>query len=255
MADLILNPESEVVIFFGPKGKGKSSLMAHFADDYLKTQGPKRQELSEQLIREENALREIEQEPPLSFPIAPPMYSNTVYNLTDSAGRPFKPIPIKGKDIGISNDKEDYKALFPASLIVLDEAHREFCTKGKGENLPDGQFEYFMECRHDRIIMLLAAPRAVLINKDIRASGSRFIEPRKVINEFDDFKRLYKTTWYCREFLETSAIEEYISTNGKSDGYVETTYVHNGNVRELYDGYAFRRRFYPKKGKDFETYH
>ena len=102
--------------------------------------------------------------------------------------------------------------------------------------------------------MLLAAPRAVQINKDIRSSGSRFIEPRKVINQFDDFKRLYKTTWYCREFLETSVIEEYISTNGKSDGYIETMYVHNGNVRELYDGYAFRRRFYPKEGKDFETY-
>ena len=142
--------------------------------------------------------------------------------------------------------------MFPAPLIALDEAHREFCSKG--ENLPDGQFEFFMECRHDRVIMLLAAPRAVQINKDIRSSGSRFIEPRKVINQFDDFKRLYKTTWYCREFLETSVIEEYISTNGKSDGYIETMYVHNGNVRELYDGYAFRRRFYPKEGKDFETY-
>ena len=222
--------------------------MAHFADDYLKTQGVQRQELSEQLIREENALRKT----PLSFPIAPPMYANTNYNLTDSTGKPFKPIPIKGKDIGISNDKEDYKALFPAPLIALDEAHREFCSKG--ENLPDGQFEFFMECRHDRVIMLLAAPRAVQINKDIRSSGTRFIEPRKVINQFDDFKRLYKTTWYCREFLETSVIEEYISTNGKSDGYIETMYVHNGNVRELYDGYAFRRRFYPKEGKDFETY-
>ena len=247
MPDLILNPESEVVIFFGAKGKGKSSLMAHFADDYLKTQGVHRQELSEQLVREENALR-IK---PLSFPIAPPMYANTKYKLTDSTGKPFEPIPIRGKDIGISNDKENYKALFPAPLIALDEAHREFSSKG---DLPDGQLEFLMECRHHRVIMLLAAPRAVMINKDIRASGSRFIEPRKVINQFDDFKRLYKTTWYCREFLDTSAIEEYISTNGKSDGYIETIYVHSGNVRELYDGYAFRRRFYPKEGKDFETY-
>lgn len=221
--------------------------MAHFADDYLKTQGVQRQELAEQLIREENALRKT----PLSFPDAPPMYANTDYNLTGSNGKPFKPIPIKGKEIGISNDKENYKVLFPAPLIVLDEAHREFSSKG--ENLSDGQLEFFMECRHYRIIMLLAAPRAVLINKDIRASGSRFIEPREIVNQFDDFKRLYKTTWYCREFLDTSAIEEYISTNGKSDGYIETMYIHNGNVRELYDGYAFRRRFYPKEGKDFET--
>lgn len=250
MSELILNPESEVVIFFGPRGKGKSTLMGHFVDDYLKTQGDKRWELSEQLIREENA----ERKSPLSFPDKPPIYTNTKYkNLKTRAGKDFEPFPIKGKEIGVTNDNESYKYLFPAPLIALDEAHKEFAAKG--DSLPNGQLEFFMECRHDRIIMLLAAPRAVLINKDIRASGSRFIEPRKVINFFDGFKRLYKTTWYCREFLETSAIEEYISTNGKSDGYVETTYVHNGNIREICDSYAFKRRFYPPEGKDFETYH
>ncbi len=247
MSDLILNPESEIVIFFGARGKGKSSLMVHFVDDYLKTQGAQRWELSEQLIRAENAERKT----PLSFPTAPPIYANTKYkNLKMRTGKAVEPIPIKGKEIGVSNDKESYKTLFPAPLIALDEAHREFCSKG--ENLPDGQLEFFMECRHHRVIMLLAAPRAVLINKDIRASGSRFIEPRKVINFFDDFKRLYKTTWYCREFTESGAIEEYISSNGKSGGYVETTYTHNGNVRELYDGYAFQEHFYPKDGNDFE---
>lgn len=247
MSNTILNPESEVVIFFGGRGKGKSSLMAHFVDDYLKTQGDKRWELSEQLIREENAKRNT----PLSFPTAPPIYANTKYKLKTRGGVDFEPIPIKGKEIGITNDKETYKALYPAPLIALDEAHRELCSKG--ENLPDVQLEFFMECRHHRVIMLLAAPRAVLINKDIRASGSRFIEPRKVINFFDGFKRLYKTSWYCREFLGTDVIEEYISSNGKSGGYIETSYTHNGNVREIYDGYAFRRNFYPKEGKDFEA--
>lgn len=246
----ILNPESEIVIFFGPRGKGKSSLMAHFVDEYLKTQGAQRWELSEMLIREENAKRKT----PLSFPTAPPIYSNTKYKLKTRTGQDFECIPIKGKDIGINIEETDeYKDLFPAPLIALDEAHREFSSKSG--NLPNGQLEFFMECRHYRIIMLLAAPRAVLLNKDIRASGSRFIEPRKVVNEFNDFKRLFRTTWYCREFLESSAIEEYIATDGKCGAYIETTYVHNGNVRELYDGYAFKRRYFPKEGKDFETYH
>ena len=247
MPDLILNPESEIVIFFGRRGKGKSSLMAHFVDDYLKTQGVQRWELSEQLIREENAERTT----PLSFPNATPIYANTKYKLKTHTGNDLVPIPIKGKEIGVNNESEEnYKYLFPAPLIAIDEAHREFCSKG--DKLPDAQLEFFMECRHNRIIMLLATPRAVLINKDIRGSGSRFIEPRKVINFFDDFKRLYKTTWYCREFTESDSIEEYISSNGKSGGYIETTYTHNGNVREIYDGYAFRKHFYPKDGKDFE---
>ncbi len=251
MYNLILNPESEIVIFFGPRGTGKSSLMAHFVDEYLKTQGAQRWELSDMLIREENAERKT----PLSFPTAPPIYSNTKYKLKTRAGAPFEPLPIKGNEIGINIEGADetYKALFPAPLIALDEAHREFCSKG--ENLSNGQLEFFMECRHNRIIMLLAAPRAVLINKDIRASGSRFIEPRKRIDKFDNFKRLYQSTWHCREFTDTSTIEEYIATNGKSGGFIETEYTHNGNVRELYDGYAFKKHFYPKDGKDFETYH
>ena len=249
MAELILNPESEIVIFFGPRGSGKSTLMGHFLDEYLKTLSNQRWDLSNQLIREENAQRKS----PLSFPDRPPIYANSKYkNLKTHVGNPFEPFPIKGKEIGkTQNEKETYKALFPAPLIVLDEVHREFASKG--DSLPDGQREFLMECRHHRVIMLLAAPRAVLIHKDIRTSGSRFIEPRKVINEFDPFKRLFKTTWYCREFLESSAIEEYISSDGKSGGFIETTYVHNGNVREIIDSYAFRRDFYPKEGKDFET--
>lgn len=247
MANTILDPESEVVIFFGPRGKGKSSLMGHFVDDYLKTQGVQRWELSEQLVREENAERNT----PLSFPTAPPVYVNTKYkNLKMRNGKAVEPIQIKGKEIGVNTENETYKYLYPAPLIALDEAHEEFCSKG--EPLPEGQFKFFMECRHHRVIILLAAPRAVLINKDIRGSGSRFIEPRKVINFFDDFKRLYKTIWYCREFLGTDVIEEYIKSDGKSDGYIETSYTHNGNMRELYDGYAFRKDFYPKDGQDFE---
>lgn len=244
MSNLILNPESEIVLFFGARGKGKSTLMGHFVDEHLKTQGVQRWELSEQLVREENAKRKS----PLSLPTAPPLYANTEYKgLKTRAGISVERIPIKGKEIGIG---EKYKKLFPAPLIALDEAHKEFCSKG--DNLPAEQLEFLMECRHHRVIMLLAAPRAVQINKDIRASGTRAIEPREVVNYFDDFRRLYKTIWYCREFHDTGALEEYISSNGKSDGYIETTYTHNGNVREIIDSYAFQRDFYPEDGKDFE---
>ena len=223
--------------------------MGHFLDEYLKTLSTQRWELSEKIIREENVNRKT----PLSFPTAPPVYANTEYeNLKLPNGKPFKRIPIKGKEIGIEIEGTDekYKSLFPAPLIILDEAYKEF---PKSKPLPDGQLEFLMECRHYYVIMLLAAPRAVLLNKDIRASGSRFIEPRKVINEKDAFGRLCKTTWECREFLESNAIEEYISTDGKSDGYIETTYVHKGNIRDICNSYAFAHRFFPKEGKNFET--
>ena len=52
---------------------------------------------------------------------------------------------------------------------------------------------------------------------------------------------------------QLSAAGLVVSARGKSGGYIETSYTHNGNVREIYDGYAFRRNFYPKEGKDFEA--
>lgn len=249
-ANTILDPISEIVCFIGPRGVGKSTLMRHFVDEYMKTQVIQRWELSDQIIRGENARRKT----PLSFPNAPPIYTNTKYdNLKTRSGIKIEPIPITGKEIGINIEgiDEGYKDLFPAPLIVLDEAENEFVSKG--EHLPKGQLKFLSQCRHYRVLMLLAAPRAVFIHKDIRASGVRVIEPRKFVNEFDVFNRLYKTTWYCREFHDSSALEEYISTDGKSDGYINTTYTHNGNIRELVNSFEYERDFFPKEGKDFET--
>lgn len=243
----ILDDISELVIFFGDCGAGKSSLMVHFADEYLKTQGVKRWELSEQIIRDLNTRRKT----PLSFPTQTPIYTNLSLKLRNRNGSEFIPTHIKGKEIGISNDNETYKNLFPASLLIIDEAHNEFCSKGG--DLPKGQRDFFNKRRHNRLNILLAAPRAVLINKDIRNTGARFIEVRKQEHEKDHYRHIHKTTWFCREFSDKSALEEYLSTDGLSGAYTKTTYEHNGNIFDLYDSFAFVEDFMPPEGTDYET--
>ena len=242
----MLNPISELIIFIGDCGIGKSSLMVHFADTYIKEQGEQRCELSEQIIRGFNAKRKT----PLSFPSGPPMYSTIKLFLTDLYGHDVKVIEIKNKDIGISNEKEKYKALFPAPFVLLDEAYDGLCSK---DNLPKGQRALFNQRRHNRMIILMATTRPVLINKDIRNTGARIIEIREQIHEKDAFGRICKTTWHCREFTDKSAIEEYISTDGKSGTFEETTYEHDGNIYELYDSFEYQDDFMPKEGEDYET--
>lgn len=241
----ILDDISELVIFFGDCGAGKSSLMVHFADEYLKTQGVKRWELSEKIIRDQNAQRKT----PLSFPDIPPVYSNLKLNLTFN-GAAFSPHYVRGKDVGISNDNEKYKNFYPASLLIFDEAHGEFCSKG--ETLPAGQRDFFLKRRHNRLNILMAAPRAVLIHKDIRNSGARFIEVKGQKHEYDPFKRICKTIWRCREFSDKSALEEYIATDGGSGAFNDKVYEHKGNVFDLYDSFVFVTDFMPQEGKDFE---
>lgn len=247
----ILDPISEQIVFFGACGAGKSSLMLHFIDEYLKTQGAQRWELSEQIIREENAKRKT----PLSFPDAPPVYTNIKgLKLKSCNGSDFTPIHREGKEIGINEDKDadkqKYKHIYPGSLIAIDEAHKGFCSKG---NLPEGQRDFFNKRRHNRLIILLAVPRAVLINKDIRDTGTRFIEVCGQEHVRDIFKRISKTVWHCREFTEGGALEEYIQTDGKSGSFRCTTYIHDGNIFDLYNSFAFVGDFFPKDGDDFET--
>lgn len=242
-----LDSISELVIFFGDCGAGKSSLMVHFVDDYLKTQGDKRRELSEQITNEENKTRKKQ----LSFPKVPPVCSNLKnLNLKLRNGEAFKPIYIKGKEVGISNDKKTYKSLRPASLVVIDEAHDEFSSKGS--ELEKGQRDLFNKRRHDRLIILLAAPRGNSVHKDIRNTGARFIEVLGQTHERDVFGRIYKTTWRCHEFSDKKALEEYLSTDGASGAYANKTYVHDGNIYDLYDSFAFVKEFLPPEGKDFE---
>lgn len=242
----MLNPISELIIFFGDCGSGKSSLIALFADIYVKEQGTQRWELSEQIIRELN----VNRKQPLSFPSAPPIYSTSKYKLKDKYGHNVKIIGIKSNEIGISNKKEKYKALYPASLLIIDEAYSEFCSKGE---LTKGQRNFFLEYRHNRLIILIASPRAILINKDIRNAGARFIEVCGQTHEYDPFGRICKTTWHCRESTSKDEVEEYIKTDGQSGTFTETTYEYNGNIFDLYNSFAYVTDFMPQEGEDFET--
>lgn len=247
MPETILDKIHDLVIFFGDCGSGKSSLMVHFADEYVKTQGIARWELSEQILREANANRKT----PLSMPAAPPVYSNMHLTLRMRNGIEVKSIYLTGADVGISNDEETYKSLYPGSLLIIDEAHTEFCSKN-GE-LSNGQRDFFNKHRHNRLDILLASPRAVLINKDIRNAGARFIEVRRKEDLYDGFRRIYKTTWYCREFSNKTDLEEYIRSDGASGAFTERTYIHKGNVFALYNSFEFLKDFLPPEGMDFET--
>ena len=245
----MLNPISEQIVFFGACGAGKSSLMLHFIDDYLREQAAERWELAEQVLRGANVGRRV----PLTFPSDPPVYTNIKgLKLKSCNGTDFTPRHIEGKEIGINEhkdgDERKYKFIYPASLIAIDEAHKGFSAKGI---LPEGQRDFFNKRRHNRLIILLAVPRAVLINKDIRDTGTRFIEVIRQEHERDIFNRIAKTIWHCREFTSGSALEEYIQTDGKSGTFSNVVFIHNGNIFDLYDSFAFVGDFLPKDGEDF----
>lgn len=238
--------DKSLIIIFGECGNGKSSLMVHLTDEYLKTQGAERWELSEYVIRGLNADRKK----PLKYPDSPILYSNLPYCLKDKKGREIKPVKVKGKDIGINEgDEQDYKYFMPASMITIDEAQDEFVSKS--ETLPKGQRKFFNERRHNRLKIILVSPRALYIHKDIRRTGAYGIEVRRQEHEYSAFGTLLKTKWFCREFVEEKELEIYIQSDGQEGRYIETVYEHKGDIYELYDSYAFAKDFAPPEGKEY----
>lgn len=223
--------------------------MIHLADEYVKTHWGDSLCTLEYVVRDLNSKRRIA----LTTPSAPPVYSNTDFKLQDNHGRKVTPVRISGCDVGINcpEDDREYKYLFPSSLIIMDEAHGEF--KSKSENLPIGQRKFFNQRRHNRLQIMLASPRAMLIHKDIRGSGAYGIEVQQMVNNYSKFGTLLSSCWYCREFPEEDELEAYIKSDGHEGDYLETMYKHDGNVFELYDSFAHVGDFAPPEGEQYET--
>lgn len=242
--------DEDLILFFGKCGSGKTSLMVHMADEYVKKHGAARWELSEQIIRGYN----VDRKTPLDYPTDIPIYVNEGFKdtltLKSISGRKIKTILTKGREIGINIDDDNgYKYFYPASLFMIDEAHGEF--NNKSENLPKGQRKFFNERRHAQMKIMLAAPRAVLFHKDIRGSGAYGVEVRGMRNEYNRFGTLILSTWYCREFPDERELELYIKSNGTEGAFIKKQYEHRGNIFDLYNSYAYSKDYAPPDGEEF----
>ena len=237
-----------VIIFIGPCGEGKTSLAMATVDDYINNRGAERWEFSEKVIRELNA----ERKQPLNFPATLPVYSNTDFGIKNAFGNKVKPIPITGAQIGVNNPadkKPKYAYLYPASLVLFDEAQTEFPSKV--ELLPPDQQKFFTQRRHNDIEMIMIAPRGVFIHKDVRESGAVIIEVIKKTHVENIFGTVVQTLWLCRKFENNKDFEEFQSSNGKSGNYTQVIYSHRGDVYDYYDDHEYRKNFTPPEGKQY----
>lgn len=237
-----------VLIFIGECGGGKTSLAMATVDDYINKRGAERYEFSEKTIRELNADRKQL----LDFPVSLPVYSNTDFGIEDAFGNNIKPIPITGAQIGINDPtdkKPKYVYLYPASLVLFDEAQNEFPMKN--DNLPSGQRTFFTQRRHNDIEMILIAPRGVFIHKDVRESGATIIEVIKKTHVKNVFGTVCQTLWLCRKFENNKDFEEYQSSNGTSGNYKTVIYSHEGDVYDYYDDHEYRKNFTPPEGQQY----
>ncbi|MDE6442779.1 MAG: zonular occludens toxin domain-containing protein [Clostridia bacterium] len=234
---------------FGGCGTGKSAFLGRLVSQLYWEHGQEIWDNSRRIIEEKNKKRKKKLTPPDRVPI----YTvNFKIRIPLPDGGVYETYEIKGKEIGLG---KGYRKFYPGSVIIVDEAQNEFNSK---ENLPRPVSAFFEKHRHARLEIWLAAQRPILINKDIRAITTHFIEIQKLEHKLNIFNEPYESCWTCREFDNNTAVEEYIeydksSTTKYEPNYKETTYRHRGNIFEIYDSYSCIDEYFPDEEEDFET--
>lgn len=231
-------------IISGAPGAGKSSLNTYFIKKIYKEQGRTLLESCRAKISELNADRLN----PLTLPDKPPIFSDFRVRFLVDYETFFEPYYINGYYLGFANERMQTQYLPPYSKVFLGEAQRYYNSR-KSANFPDYVSRLFEMHRHYNLDIYMDVQRVMLIDSNIRDLCRHFIEVQSVNNVTDELDRIVKSVWQCREFSTWTAYSDYLS-NG-SQNYENKTYVHEGNIFDSFDSYAYFNAFLPGEGKDF----
>jgi len=115
--------------------------------------------------------------------------------------------------------------------------------------LPDWVSRAFEMHRHFGIDIVMDLQRPGLVDTNIRELCRRFIEVQGMTHRYDAMNEIRETIFYCREFENWLAVEQYQQSGEKN--YKETTYVNKGNIFACFNSFSCADAFLPPKGKDF----
>lgn len=230
---------------FGDIGAGKSAFLMRTIEELYYKHGQKILERSRRIIEEENKKRKHKLTPPDRVPI----YCTFEFEIPNPDGSVYKPYLIKGSEIGIG---KNYKKIYPAAVIILDEAQNEFNSKN---DLKRAVSAFFETSRHADFEIWLASQRPVLINKDIRDLSRHFIQIYKLEKTVAHFNIITNLKWHCREFDSRADVDEYVelSKSGKGDivNYRNTVYESRGYILNHYKSKGYLMDYLPSEGEDY----
>lgn len=233
-----------ITIIFGEPGAGKTSLNTYFLKRLYREQGDRLLSYCREKILEQNR----ERLNPLTLPKQPPIFADFDVKFLTDYEEEYKPYYINGYYFGIKNDKMPTQYVPPGSKIFLSEAQRYFDSR-KSATLPDHVSRAFEMHRHADYDITMDVQRAGLIDLNIRALCKRFIEVLRTEHEKTATGRIIKTTFFCREFPDWLAVDQYLSSGAQT--YTETQYENKGNIYRCFDSKNHGADFVPSEGKDY----
>lgn len=229
----------------GDPGVGKTSLNMYFLKMEFLLQG---KALYEACCNRINILN-VGRKNPLTLPDRAPIFSDFKAIVKYGYNKQYESYYINGFYFGLKNERLKTLNLPPYAKIHLCECQKYFDSR-KAKTFPAFVSRAFEMHRHYGLEITLDAQRLGLIDLNVREICGQYIEVIKSEHEYDEYDRICKTTWYCREFNSYRAIREYYESGGSD--YKETMYVNEGNIFDMYDSYGCFEEFVPDDGQDFD---
>ena len=234
--DKVISP-TEIIVFFGKRGRGKSSVMGWFESQFMKPEIAKeRIELSKMKCEK---LRQAD------IYITPPedhlVFIDTYFEDNGFRGEKRRPYNFKGTDFVLPN--ETHKASMPVvpfASIFLDEVQDLYDSHiGAVQPFVSKAFEL---SRQAGLFIGMACQRPIRIVKDIRELAI-FAE---VVGHEEMYIRgeVIATIWTLNLIYENSDLERYLDTRDKQ--YIDRTIqiMFKGNIYSCYDPDYFFPMFY-----------
>ncbi len=234
-----------ITIICGKPRVGKTALNNHFALNSLNRSGTLRQR---RCIEEINSINAARTGNKLVLPEIPPIYTNFEAKYKIGYKKKISPLWVNPFYLGLPNDDMPIQPIMPYGELHITEGQRYWDSR-ESASLPDHVSRWFETHGHFFIDIYIDVQRAKLIDKNIRALAKKIIEVQSMTQVVDEYGRIKRTIWICREFASSASYEAY-EESGRPE-YRTTRYIHNGNIFESYNSRSCKGDFIPPENDNF----
>jgi hypothetical protein len=228
---------SDILIFWGKRGSGKSSLKAMFEVLFMQPRNAKQDlKLCKSLCEELN-MAGLNLHPPQDHLV----FVNT---FTKSVGPHLKrnyAYTFRSLDFGLPNETHPTGLLCPVGKYSFDEDQDLFDSHmGSLATFVSKAIEL---SRQPELFLMMAVQRPMRIPQDIRDLAT-FIECESKESFYNKYGRLERTEWTCNIIYNGSNLSKYLESRDVALIDKKVKFVFNGNIYKCYDSRYFLPMFY-----------
>ena len=227
----------EIIIFWGKRGKGKSSLMGKFMSDFMKPQNAQPRIEDSKWRCEKLRQAEIYLTPPEDHLV----FCDTYFEDNGFQGNGRRPYEYSGLHFGLPNTiYKEIQPVVPCASLFLDEI-QDLYDSHYGA-LPPYISKAFELSRQVGVFIAMACQRPMRVVKDIRDLAT-FVEVVGMEHMYIRDK-IIKTIWTVNIIYDNAKFEKYDDT--KDPKLIDKTIkiAFTGDIFSCYDPFFFMPLFY-----------